>query len=79
MCSSDLSNMDVGGRTVELSERAYMVRGRGYITGLDDLERIVVKSDAGVPVLLKEVARVELAPAERRGLTELNGDRQGGG
>ncbi|MFA9386758.1 MAG: efflux RND transporter permease subunit, partial [Methyloceanibacter sp.] len=41
------SNMDVGGRTVELSERAYMVRGRGYITGLDDLERIVVKSDAG--------------------------------
>ena len=68
------SNMDVGGRTVELSERAYMVRGRGYITGLDDLERIVVKSDAGVPVLLKDVARVELAPDERRGLTELNGE-----
>ena len=68
------SNMDVGGRTVELSEREYMVRGRGYITGLDDLEQIVVKSDGGVPVLLKDVARVELAPDERRGLTELNGE-----
>jgi copper/silver efflux system protein len=68
------SNMDVGGRTVELSEREYMVRGRGYITGLDDLEQIVVKNDAGVPVLLKDVARVELAPDERRGITELNGE-----
>jgi len=68
------SNMDVGGRTVELSEREYMVRGRGYIKSLSDLEQIVVKSEAGVPVLLKDVARVELAPDERRGLTELNGE-----
>ena len=68
------SNMDVGGRTLELSEREYMVRGRGYITSLKDLEDIVVKSDAGVPVLLKDVARVELAPDERRGITELNGE-----
>ena len=68
------SNMDVGGRTVELSEREYMVRGRGYITGIEDIETIVVKNDAGVPVLLKDVARVELAPDERRGLSEVNGD-----
>jgi copper/silver efflux system protein len=68
------SNMDVGGRTVELSEHEYMVRGRGYITSLDDLEQIVVKSEDGVPVLLKDVARVELAPDERRGITELNGE-----
>ena len=68
------SNMDVGGRTVELSEHEYMVRGRGYITSLDDLEQIVVKSEGGVPVLLKDVARVELAPDERRGITELNGE-----
>jgi copper/silver efflux system protein len=68
------SNMDVGGRTLELSEREYMVRGRGYISSLKDLEDIVVKSDAGVPVLLKDVARVELAPDERRGLSELNGE-----
>ncbi|XSG81484.1 MAG: efflux RND transporter permease subunit [Methyloligella sp. ZOD6] len=68
------SNMDVGGRTVELSEHEYMVRGRGYIKNLADLEQIVVKNDAGVPVLLKDVARVELVPEERRGITELNGD-----
>jgi len=68
------SNMDVGGRTLELSEREYMVRGRGYITSLEDLEEIVVRSEGGVPVLLKDVARVELVPDERRGLTELNGE-----
>jgi copper/silver efflux system protein len=68
------SNMDVGGRTLELSEREYMVRGRGYIAGLRDLEEIVVKSEGGVPVLLKDVARVELVPDERRGLAELNGE-----
>jgi len=68
------SNMDVGGRTIELAETEYAVRGRGYIKGLSDLENIVVKSDKGVPVLLKDVARVELTPDERRGITELNGE-----
>ena len=68
------SNMDVGGRTVELTEIEYAVRGRGYIKSLSDLESIVVKNDRGVPVLLKDVARVELAPDERRGITELNGE-----
>ena len=68
------SNMDVGGRTVEVSETEYAVRGRGYIKNLSDLEQIVVKNDGGVPVLLKDVARVELAPDERRGITELNGE-----
>jgi Cu(I)/Ag(I) efflux system membrane protein CusA/SilA len=69
-----VSNMDVGGRTVELAEREFAVRGRGYIKSLSDLEQIVVKSDRGVPVLLKDVARIELAPDERRGITEMNGD-----
>src|SRR4051812_24411149 len=68
------SNMDVGGRTVELSEFEFVVRGRGYLRGIPDLERIVLKNDAGTPVLLKDVARVELGPDERRGLTELNGE-----
>jgi len=68
------SNMDVGGRTVELAEHEYMVRGRGYIKSLSDLEQIVVKSEGGVPVLLKDVARVELVPEERRGITELDGE-----
>jgi copper/silver efflux system protein len=68
------SNMDVGGRTVEVSETEFAVRGRGYIKNLSDLEQIVVKSDKGVPVLLKDVARVELTPDERRGITEMNGE-----
>jgi Cu(I)/Ag(I) efflux system membrane protein CusA/SilA len=68
------SNMDVGGRTVELAEAEFAVRGRGYIKSLSDLEQIVVKSDRGVPVLLKDVARIELTPDERRGITEMNGE-----
>jgi copper/silver efflux system protein len=69
-----LSNMDVGGRTVELSEFEFIVRGRGYVKGIPDLQRIVLKSDGGTPVLLQDVARIELGPDERRGLTELNGE-----
>ena len=68
------SNMDVGGRTLEVSETEFAVRGRGYVKGLSDLEQIVVKNDGGVPVLLKDVARVELTPDERRGITEMNGE-----
>jgi len=68
------SNMDVGGRTVEIAETEFVIRGRGYIKSLSDLEQIVVKNEGGVPVLLKDVARVELTPDERRGITELNGE-----
>ena len=66
--------MDVGGRTVEISETEFAVRGRGYIKSLSDLEQIVVKNEGGVPVLLKDVARVELTPDERRGIAELDGE-----
>jgi len=68
------SNMDVGGRVVELAETEFMVRGRGYLKGIADIEQIVLKAEAGTPVLIKDVARVELAPDERRGVTELNGE-----
>ena len=68
------SNMDVGGRVVELAETEYMIRGRGYLRGIGDLEQIVLKMHGGAPVLLRDVARVELAPDERRGITELNGE-----
>lgn len=68
------SNRDVGGRVVEMSETEYMVRGKGYLRGIADLEMLVVKADKGTPVLLRDVARVELTPDERRGLTELNGE-----
>ncbi|MDI4664417.1 CusA/CzcA family heavy metal efflux RND transporter [Xanthobacter autotrophicus] len=68
------SNMDTGGRSVELSEFEFMVRGRGYLRGIGDLEQIVLKSDGGTPVLLRDVAHIELGPDERRGITELNGE-----
>ena len=68
------SNMEVGGRTVELAETEFAVRGRGYIKSLSDLEQIVIRNERGVPVLLKDVARVELTPDERRGITEMNGE-----
>ena len=68
------SNMDVGGRVVELAETEFMVRGRGYLKSIADIDSIVLKAQGGTPVLIKDVARVELAPDERRGVTELNGE-----
>jgi copper/silver efflux system protein len=68
------NNMDVGGRTLELAEHEFMVRGRGYLKGVSDLENIVLKADGGTPVLLKDVANVEIAGDERRGVAELNGE-----
>jgi len=67
------SNQDVGGRTVEMTETEYVVRGRGYLRGTSDLENVVLKMEGGTPVLLRDVARIELGPDERRGITELNG------
>ena len=68
------SNRDVGGRAVEMAETEYMVRGKGYLRGKSDIELLVVKADKGTPVLIRDIARVELTPDERRGLTELNGE-----
>ena len=68
------SNADVGGRTVELSEFEYVIRGKGYIRSINDLGNIVLKTSNGTPVLLRDVANVELGPDERRGIAEMNGD-----
>jgi len=68
------SNRDVGGRVVEMAETEYMVRGKGYLRGKSDIENLVVKAEKGTPVLLRDIAHVELGPDERRGLTELNGE-----
>ncbi|MGO4739118.1 efflux RND transporter permease subunit [Bosea sp. 2KB_26] len=68
------SNMDVGGRTVELAEFEFVVRGRGYLKSISDIEAIVLRSERGVPLRLGDVARVELGSDERRGITELNGE-----
>jgi len=68
------SNRDVGGRVVEMAETEFMVRGKGYLRGKADIEMLVVKSEGGTPVLIRDIARVEMAPDERRGLSELNGE-----
>jgi len=68
------SNADIGGRSVELSEFEFMVRGRGYLRSIADIESITLKSEAGVPVRLGDIARVEIGPDERRGIAELNGE-----
>lgn len=67
-------NRDVGGRVIELAETEYMVRGHGYLRGQADLQRLVLKVENGIPVLVRDVARVELVPDERRGITEWNGE-----
>jgi Cu(I)/Ag(I) efflux system membrane protein CusA/SilA len=69
------SNIDVGGRVVELAEKEFMVRGLGYVKNVKDLETIVLTaSPGGVPVLLRDVARVTIGPEIRRGLAEWNGE-----
>ncbi|HTI79325.1 MAG TPA: CusA/CzcA family heavy metal efflux RND transporter [Acetobacteraceae bacterium] len=69
-----VSNRDVGGRSIEMSETEYLVRGRGYLRNADDLGHIVLANQAGTPVLLRDVAQIQLGPDERRGITELNGE-----
>ena len=69
-----MSNRDVGGRVVELAETEYIVRGKGYLRGTDDLERLVIKARDGTPVLLRDIGRIELVPDERRGIAELDGE-----
>ena len=68
------SNQEVGGRLLEMNGTEYMVRGLGYVHSLQDLEDVVVGRDKqGVPVLLRDVGHVQLGPALRRNVTDLNG------
>ncbi|MCJ2115539.1 CusA/CzcA family heavy metal efflux RND transporter [Methylobacterium sp. J-001] len=68
------SNAEIGGRTIELSEFEVVVRGRGYLKGTQDIGAVVLKSDNGTPVRVRDVARVEIGPDERRGIAELDGE-----
>jgi len=69
-------NNDVGGRLVEFSGREYMVRGRGYVRSLTDLEKIVVGNNAatGTPILVRDLGTATLGPDLRRGIAEYNGE-----
>ena len=69
------SNNDVGGRVVEWTGREYMVRGRGYIKNVSDIEQVSLGARPdGTPILVKDVGRVHLGPDMRRGVAELNGE-----
>lgn len=70
------ANNDVGGRELEQNGTTYLVRGKGYITSLEDLRLVVVGADArGIPVLLKDVARnIAFGPEMRRGAADFNGE-----
>jgi Cu(I)/Ag(I) efflux system membrane protein CusA/SilA len=76
------SNSETGGRVLEFAGTEYMVRGRGYLKSINDIEKTVVKTDpqTGVPVLVQHLGRVEIGPDMRRGVTDLNGwgDAPGG-
>ncbi|CAM5220117.1 Efflux pump membrane transporter OS=Castellaniella defragrans OX=75697 GN=HNR28_002359 PE=3 SV=1 [Castellaniella defragrans] len=69
------ANQESGGSVVELAESEYMVRTSGYLRSLDDFRHVVLRSDAaGTPVLLGDVARIQIGPEMRRGVAELNGE-----
>jgi Cu(I)/Ag(I) efflux system membrane protein CusA/SilA len=74
------ANQEAGGAVLELGEAEYMVRVRGYLQTLDDFRAIpVALGDGGTPVLLKDVARVQIGPELRRGITELDGEGETAG
>ncbi len=69
------SNNDVGGRLVEMAETEFMIRGRGYLKSIADIELVVVGTDQrGTPILLKDLANVSIGPEMRRGVVDLDGE-----
>ncbi len=67
------SNIDVGGRVIEMTEREYLVQGHGYLHGISDLKDIALGAKNGTPILLSDVAQIRIGPNQRRGLAEYNG------
>ena len=69
------ANRETGGSVLELGEAEYMVRATGYLRTLDDFAAIpLLTSESGTPVMLKDVARIQVGPEMRRGIAELNGE-----
>ena len=69
------SNSDIGGKLLEQAETEFMVRGRGYVSSIQDLEQVALgASESGTPILLRNVANISLGPELRRGLTDLDGE-----
>ena len=67
------SNNDVGARVLEMSQREYFIRGRGYLTRVEDVESIVVRAERGTPVLVRDIGHVSMGGDIRRGAADFNG------
>lgn len=68
------SSQEAGGRVIEQAETEFVIRSKGYVTGIVDLEKLALKAKDGTPVRLTDVARIVEGPELRRGVTELNGE-----
>jgi Cu(I)/Ag(I) efflux system membrane protein CusA/SilA len=73
------SNIDVGARTIEVNKAEYVVRGLGFLDSVEDIETTAIKARAGVPVRIRDVARVTIGPALRRGALDKAGAEAVGG
>lgn len=73
------TNLDVGAKTIEINKAEYLVRGLGYVKSLEDLENAVVRTTNNTPILLKQVAKVSIGPAARRGALDKAGSEAVGG
>jgi len=73
------ANLDVGARTIEINRVEYVIRGRGFLTSLDDLRQTVVEAPDETPVTLDEIAEIGYGPAQRRGMLDKAGAEAVGG
>ena len=68
------SNQDVGGRLLELGEREFFVRGKGYLNGIEDIRKVPLKTTGGTTITIDDVAHVQIGPEIRRGIADSNGE-----
>ena len=73
------SNIDVGAQTIEINLAEYFVRGLGYVKNIEDIEKSVIKANSNVPIRIGDVAKVNIAPATRRGVLDKSGAEAVGG
>jgi len=73
------TNQDIGAKTIEINKAEYLVRGLGYVKSISDIEEAVIKIIDFVPIKIKDIAKVSIGPAERRGILDLNGMETVGG
>jgi len=73
------TNKDIGAKTIEINQAEYLVRGLGYVKSVEDIENAVVTSENFTSILVKDIAKVSLGPAERRGILDKEGAEVVGG